>query len=455
MLFLDMQQKLNRLAFIFAALYLSIQVRAATVDTIKLTGKVIITSGALPATDVKLNPYAEGADAQNTYLNSDGSFEFRVPVKDVELYEVRYGGYAKSILFTKEEHDLGFEIYVKDGKPDQMFITNSRENQAHEIFRAGNIELRDTLKGFRGNCVPNAADCVKHWAQILIGHNASLQQLMEQFPETFTAKVLAPMAKTPVVNSQQSPIETMERHFFDPANFTDGRLFITPDLGVKLITYLDNIADTSRNARLNFISEMFLKSMGSVDARKKIATALYNIFTKTNRENYLQSMCEWAAAQPWADEQLPVVSARLKLTSKVLPGCKAPNEAGTDLQGVAKSLTDEFKNHKLTMLLFWESDCPHCRQSMPEFVRLYEKYKSEGFTVVAASLDHDPVLWKKFIDDNHLTWININLPQTTTSYSDYFIQATPTTVLIDKKGIIIHRFMEVKELDEMIAKALK
>ena len=450
-----MQLKLNRLVFILSVLCLWLNADSATVDTIRLTGKVIITSGALPATDIKLNPYAEGDDAQNTFLNSDGSFEFRVPIKGLALYEVRYGGYAKSVMFTKEENDLGFEIYIKDSKVDQMFILNSRENQAHELYREINVAFRDTMKGFRTSCTGNAAGCVTRWAPVLIGHNSQIQQIIETFPETFTAKVLAPMAKTPVVNSQQPPLETMERHFFDPANFTDVRLFTTPDLGVKFITYLDNIADTAGNARLNFISEMFLKSMGSVESRKKIGTALYNIISKTDRENYMESMCKWAAAPPWADEQLPVVSARLKLASKVLPGCKAPNETGVDLQGTAKSLTDEFKNHKLTMLLFWESDCPHCRQSMPDFIALYEKYKNAGFTVLAASLDHDPVLWKKFIADNHLPWVNINLPETTTSYSDYFIQATPTTVLIDKHGTIIHRFMEVKDLDAMIAKELK
>ena len=454
MLFLGMQQKSGRFILILASLCVWLH-SGAQVDTILLTGKVIISSGALPGTDVKLNPYADGADALNTYLNSDGSFSFKVPVTDAALYEVRYGGYAKSILFTKEERDPGFEIYVKEGKVDQMFITNSRENQAHEIFREINSALRDSLKGFRGNCLPNAGDCVKRWAQLLLNHNGQLQEVIDQFQHTITASVFAPMSKVPVVNKDMAPLGLMEHHFFDPANFTDARLFMTPDVGVKFITYLDNIADTSRRARLDFITEMFLKCMGSVEARKRVGTALYNIFIKTNRENYLQSFCEWAAAQPWADEQLPVVSARLKLASKVLPGCKSPEVNGVDMNGNHKTLSEVAKAHKLTMLLFWESDCPHCRQSMPEFKRLYEKYKEAGFTVLAASLDHDPSLWKKFVAENQLSWININLPETTTAYSDYFIQATPTTVLIDKNGVITHRFLEVKELDAFIAKGLK
>lgn len=455
MLLLSMQQKLSRIILGLLVLFVFNCTRAEVTDTVTLSGKVIITSGALPATDIKLNPYGDGAETFNGYLNSDGSFQFRVPVKELELYEVRYGGYAKSVLFTKAERNIGFEIYTKDGKVDQMFITNSTENQAHEIFRQFNNSLRDSLKGFRTGCAPNVENCVKRWAQVMLNHNGHMQEIIEQFPATFTAKVLAPMSKIPVVNNQMSPVELMQYHFFDAANFTDLRLFSTADVGVKFITYLDNIADTSSRGRLDFITEMFLKAMGNAEARKKVGTALYNIFTKTNREAYLSSMCKWTAAQSWADEQMPVISARLKLAGQVMPGSKAPEVSGVDLDGKSRSLADMVKTNKLTLLIFWESDCAHCRQSMPEFLRLYEQYHAQGLNVVAASLDHNSADWKKFIAENKMSWININLPATTSAYSDYFIQATPAMALIDKQGIIIHRYMEVKELDGYIRDELK
>jgi hypothetical protein len=78
MLFLGMQQKSGRFILILAVLCGWFN-SGAQADTILLTGKVIVNSGALPATDVKLNPYADGGDALNTYLNSDGSFSFKVP----------------------------------------------------------------------------------------------------------------------------------------------------------------------------------------------------------------------------------------------------------------------------------------------------------------------------------------------------------------------------------------
>lgn len=428
---------------------------AITSDTVSLHGKVVLVSGTLPSTEVTLNPYNESDESYNTYLSSDGSFEFKVPISDATLYEVRYGGYSKSVLFTKAEISIGFTIYINDGKPSQMFISNSFENVAYEFFRKYHVGFRDTLKGFRPACINNKENCALYYGMIAMEHNRNLEQLIKNYPQTFTAKVLVPMSKSPTINSKQSPLEQMERHYFDGANFTDTELFNTPDIATKFVGYLDYLADTTKNARLLFINDMFLKTMGNDAARRRIGLALYNLFAKTYRENYLQSLEEFLDKQDWVLEQLPVVMAQLKLASKVLPGSKAPEVFGVDLNGKTKLLSETIKNSKITMLLFWSSDCMHCIESMPDLVRLYEKYHPQGLNIYAASLDSDKMQWKKYLSVQKNTWTNVHLPESSATYNEYFIQATPSIALIDKNGLIIHRFMDVKGLEGLIAKYIK
>ena len=106
------------------------------------------------------------------------------------------------------------------------------------------------------------------------------------------------------------------------------------------------------------------------------------------------------------------------------------------------------------MLVFWESECQHCRKAMPELKRLYQLYHEKGLEVFAASLDSEKPKWEQFINNNQLNWNNIILPPKSSAHSDYFIQFTPTIVLIDNSGKIIHRFIDVEDLDKSIASIL-
>ena len=444
-----------RILFFIFLLHSAFSLCAQKQDTVMLSGVIVINSGTLPGNEVKLNPYNEGLQKYQTPVRKDGSFQFKVPVTDVSFYEVQYGGYSKSILFTKDEPTPGFKIVVTNGKPDQMFITGSYENVAHELLRSYIVAFRDTLKGFRESCTSNNANCVKYWSQVFADYNMHIRQLMNDYPKTVTGQVLAPMSLSPVVSNQESPIAQMEKHYFDHADFSDLRSFVTPDIATKFIGYLNNLADTSKAARYAFINDIFMRTMGNAEANRMLGLALFNIFSKTGHENYLQSMGEWLETRPWADEQLPVIMARLRLSSKITPGSVAPEVLAPDIKGVQVRLSDMIKTSKLTMALFWSSDCSHCVESMPEFKKMYEKYHAAGLNIYAASLDTDIEQWKKFIRENNISWTNVNVGSSNIALDNYYIQATPSAVLIDAKGLVVDRFMEVKELQAFLEKTMK
>ena len=193
---------------------------------------------------------------------------------------------------------------------------------------------------------------------------------------------------------------------------------------------------------------------GKKEAQKGLLTTLFNNFLDDYREPFIQSLVQWANSHASLGNDQPVLAAKIKLVANLLPGLPAPDVTGENLDQQTQNLLATAKNNQLTVLIFWESDCPHCRKAMPDFIRLYNQYHAKGLEVFAVSLDSNKDKWKLFIANNHLTWTNIVLPDNSSAHADYFIQYTPTVVLIDNKGHIVKRFMSVEDLGKNIAAVL-
>ena len=108
---------------------------------------------------------------------------------------------------------------------------------------------------------------------------------------------------------------------------------------------------------------------------------------------------------------------------------------------------------KYVLLDFWASWCRPCRQMVPHLKELYQKYHSKGLEIIGISADTDSSLWKKAVRDEGLdSWANIlnkeyNEKDKQAANLDitYAIDGYPTTILIDKKGKIIGRFLGYEE----------
>jgi hypothetical protein len=85
---------------------------------------------------------------------------------------------------------------------------------------------------------------------------------------------------------------------------------------------------------------------------------------------------------------------------------------------------------------------------------LYNKYHSRGFEIYQVSLDRNKMLWEKSIAN--IPWICVraeNGPNTIAA-SSYNVSSIPTTFLMDKKGSIIGRSLNLEELNREISKGL-
>lgn len=122
------------------------------------------------------------------------------------------------------------------------------------------------------------------------------------------------------------------------------------------------------------------------------------------------------------------------------------------------SITLASQKGKVILLDFWASWCGPCRVSNKKLVKLYEKYKSQGFEIFGVSLDQEKRDWEKAIQKDKIAWLQVNDPRgswNAKTAADWNISVLPTSFLINKKGDVVAIDLEGKELEKMIKELLQ
>ena len=129
--------------------------------------------------------------------------------------------------------------------------------------------------------------------------------------------------------------------------------------------------------------------------------------------------------------------------------------SGTDLRGQA---VDVSQYHGKTLLVtFWATWANPARKDMPELAKLYAKYKSKGFEVVAVNLDNDKGDIQGFLEANPLPWPQIFEPggMENRLATELGIISLPTMFLVDAEGKVINRTLRsASELEGILEKTL-
>ena len=86
---------------------------------------------------------------------------------------------------------------------------------------------------------------------------------------------------------------------------------------------------------------------------------------------------------------------------------------------------------------FWASWCPPCRAEMPAFQQVYEEYQDRGLIITAVNATNQDSITDAvdFAATNHLTF-PILLDYSGSASRSYNLHSLPTTVFVDREGVI-------------------
>ncbi len=133
-----------------------------------------------------------------------------------------------------------------------------------------------------------------------------------------------------------------------------------------------------------------------------------------------------------------------------------PDVTFTNLQG--QKITSQDLRGKVVMINFWATSCTTCVKEMPQMVDTYNKYKANGLEFVAVAMAYDPPNYVlNFVETRKLPFTIALDTQGELAKSFGDIKLTPTTLVVDKNGHVIKRYVgepDFATLHQLLEKAL-
>ena len=124
----------------------------------------------------------------------------------------------------------------------------------------------------------------------------------------------------------------------------------------------------------------------------------------------------------------------------------------TDLQGKTWTLKD--LKGKVVLVNFWATWCPPCRKEMPDLNALYQRFKDQGFVILAIS-DEEVDKVKPFIAERSITY-PVMLDPGRKVNELFQVEGIPKSFVYDREGKLVAQSIDMrtqKQFLEMLGQA--
>jgi peroxiredoxin len=124
----------------------------------------------------------------------------------------------------------------------------------------------------------------------------------------------------------------------------------------------------------------------------------------------------------------------------------------TDLQGKSWNLRD--LRGKVVLVNFWATWCPPCRKEMPDLDTLYNRFKDQGFVVLAIS-DEESAKVAPFISERKISYPVLLDPGRKVNDA-FIVEGIPKSFVYDRDGKMVAQSIDMrtqKQFLQMLAQA--
>ncbi|MBN2597470.1 MAG: AhpC/TSA family protein [Marinifilaceae bacterium] len=217
---------------------------------------------------------------------------------------------------------------------------------------------------------------------------------------------------------------------------------------------LENTVDTKRNAgeriaqigtQMNSITVKFISE--HLDSYVSLFL-LSDLRNQDLDDSIVSHLISSMSDRIKATDEWIKLNKKVEAAKAMAVGSKYIDFTKKDING--SSFTLSSIKGKYVILDFWGSWCGPCRASHPHLKEAYEKYKSEGLTIVGICNEKSQDIaaceesWKKAVKKDGMPWtqvLNNYDKETTDLVKVYAIEAFPTKILLNKEGEIFGRIV--------------
>ena len=204
-------------------------------------------------------------------------------------------------------------------------------------------------------------------------------------------------------------------HFFDSFDFSDSRLIRTPVFHSKINTYLENLTAKTPDSIIVSCDYLIEKSRANPDVFKYVVSYLTSTYERSKimglEKVFVHLVNKYYSTNEvtWVDEsQMFKIIERAETIEPLMIGSKAPNLILRDSSNVIHNMHKIDKD--LTMVIFYDPDCGHCKKEIPVIKQNYDEWLKEGISieVMAVSVELDREKWTDFINTYDIgEWTNV------------------------------------------------
>ncbi|MFN8276381.1 MAG: TlpA disulfide reductase family protein [Chitinophagales bacterium] len=420
-------------------------------DTILIRGMIEHNESHPLKLGIRFSVFQDPAP-QMALVNADGTFEKRLMVKTPTRCTLTYNGVMQSVLLTQGEPVLQLRYVEHDG-PQQLLTPSSPENLAYQQFQ----QLFQQVFPFGRTESSVASSSIAHrdaLQQKMVTWQQTESELKKMYPNTLTASWL--MSYSRAMTGLQAKGELDAAHLLSSWNSADSTISLMQEWRPLLEAAADQFTDSAAPRLLPWVEAVLAQTKDNIAMQRHWLNLAVDVLPKGDRESLLQAFCTYLNQHPAIAQLQPVAAEKLKVFQSILPKQPIIDLTARDTAGALIQLSEIVSRQPLTLLLFWEPDCSHCLEALPQLRDLYRQYHSQGFEIVAISsgAGTNTQQWKAVIEQQQLGWRQGISPTDRTVYARYAISNTPGMVLIDQNKQIVHRFFTLKRLPQLVQQFL-
>ena len=147
------------------------------------------------------------------------------------------------------------------------------------------------------------------------------------------------------------------------------------------------------------------------------------------------------------------IDAQISTLRRSAVGSKAPDFSAPTPAGETLALNQVLG--KVTLVDFWAAWCRPCRAENPNIVKVYNKYKDKGLSILGVSLDRKADDWINAIEQDGLTWHHVSNVRYFDEIAElYNVRAIPASFILDENGVIVAKNLRGPALEAKIAELL-
>jgi thiol-disulfide isomerase/thioredoxin/outer membrane lipoprotein-sorting protein len=154
----------------------------------------------------------------------------------------------------------------------------------------------------------------------------------------------------------------------------------------------------------------------------------------------------WAFRPPPGAKEVKDLRTAGQPEAPDLSGQKAAEFSLPDLQGRTRTLSSY--RGKVVLLDFWATWCGPCRMVLPHVQKLHRELRAKGLVVLGIDIGEGAATVRPFLAKNGYDF-SVLLDKNQVVAGRYKAAAIPTTVIIDRKGMIVAYFTGARDEDDL------